>query len=402
MGSRTPPRFVARTMATTFGTVVLIRHPDAAHGRQPVRPGRGARRAQEFPRGVLTAMKRQSIAAAVLLALCSNAAAWAQESVAPRLSADTTVSATMFSSYKHVAAMFDATVSLDMGRGLTAIARPWAWKRQDGTSTFEWYQLQIRYQSRSRLPVRVDAGIITSPLGLNTLQQRADLNPAISTIFYYVAPLPRFDVTFDGLNMMSAGYPLGAIVTTSGARWDLRGGVTNSTPARQRVELKRDEPPAMAQLVLGGGVTPRPGMRIGAGFAHGGYRSAAGAIPAASATVLTLEGEYAFNQTRLSGEWVRDRFGTTPGPSIAHAFYLQGVQTITPRLFGAARVVRVQPPPLFLSGIRTNRTTAELTAGYRLTRDWTVRGAYFRERRYLAPAWQHQAAVSVVWSRRWY
>ena len=64
------------------------------------------------------------------------------------------------------------------------------------------------------MPVRVDAGIITSPLGLNTLQQRADLNPTISPVFYYVGPLPRFETTFDGLKTMSAGYPLGAIVST--------------------------------------------------------------------------------------------------------------------------------------------------------------------------------------------
>ena len=347
-------------------------------------------------------MRYQRIAAAFLLALCSSEIAGAQESVTSRVAADTVVSATMFSSYKHVAAMFDATVSLDMGRGFTAIARPWAWKRQDGTSTFEWYQLQLRYQSRSRLPVRVDAGILTSPLGLSTLQQRADLNPTMSPVFYYVAPLPRFDVTFDGLNMMSAGYPLGVMAATSGPRWDLRGGVTASTPTRPREELQSGEPPAAPNLVLGGGYTPRAGMRIGAGFAHGQYRKAAGPIPDASATVVTIEGEFAFNQTRLSGEWVRNRFGITPGPSIARSFYLQGVQTITPRLFGAARVARVMAPPFFISRLRTTRTTAELTAGYRLTRELTVRGGYYGDRPYRETTWDHQAGVSVVWAQRWY
>jgi hypothetical protein len=307
----------------------------------------------------------------------------------------------MFSSYKHLSGMFDTTVTLDAGRGFTAIARPWAWRRQDGTSTFEWYQLQLRYQSRSRLPVRVDAGIITSPLGLSTLQQRADLNPTLSPIFYYVAPLPRFDVTFDGLNMMSAGYPFGVVVATSGSRWDLRGGVTDSTPARPREELQRGERPAAPQLVLGGGYTPRAGLRLGAGFAHGQYRQATGAVPAANATILTLEGEYAFNHTRLSGEWVRDRFGTTPGPSVARSYYLQGVQTITPRLFGAARVVRTQSPPFFSSGLVAHRTMLELTAGYRVTTDWTFRGGYIHERPYSGPD-DHQAAFSIVWARRWY
>lgn len=363
------------------------------------------RSAKERAGGWLPPMRPvRGIAAAVLLALCGTATAGAQDSVAPRVSADTVASVTMFSSYKHVSGMFDATVSVDAGKGLTAIARPWIWRRPDGTSTFQWYQLQLRYQSRTRFPVRVDAGVITSPLGLSTLQMRGDLNPTISPVFYYVIPLPRFDVTFDGLQMMAAGYPLGAMVATSGARWDLRGGVTDSTPARPRSELKRNQRPAMPQLVLGGGFTPRAGMRIGAGFARGRYRNATAAVPDAGATVFNLEGEYAFNHTRLGGEWIRNRFGTTPGPSTARSFYLQGVQTITPRLFGAARVARTFTPPLIFGTLRptTDFTTAELTAGYRVTREWTVRGGYYRQRPYLASAWDNQAAVSIVWARRWY
>ena len=226
----------------------------------------------------------------------------------------------MFSSYKHVAGMFDATVTFDAGHGFTAIARPWAWQRPDATGTFEWYQLQVRYQSRSRLPYRVDAGIITSPLGLATLQNRADLNPTMSPVFYYVIPLPRFDATFDGLNMMSAGYPFGAIVTTSGTRWDLRGGMIDSTPARPREELQSGERPAAPQIVLGGGYTPRAGIRVGAGVAHGRYRKAAGAIPDANATVFNLEAEYAFNQTRLSGGGSATG-STRRQPSIAHVLH---------------------------------------------------------------------------------
>jgi len=362
VASRTPPRFVTRTMAT---------------GHLP-------------------------IVGAVLLGLCGTARAGAQESVKPRISADTATSISFLSSNRHVAGMFDATVSVDAGKGLSVIVRPWVWRRPDGTTTFQWYQLQLRYQSRTRFPVRVDAGVITSPIGLSTLQQRADLNPTIAPVFYYVSPLPRFDVTFDGLQMMSAGYPLGAMVTTSGARWDLRGGVTDSTPARSRSELKRNQRPAMPQLVLGGGFTPRAGMRIGAGFARGRYRNATATAPEAAATVFNLEGEYTFNHTRLSGEWIRNRFSSSRNSSTARAFYAQAVQTITPRLFGAGRIVRVEAPPFFLSGIRTNRTTMELTAGYRVSRQWTVRGGYFRERTYLATDWANQAAVSIVWARRWY
>lgn len=348
--------------------------------------------------------------AAVLLTLCGAPIAAAQESAPARISADTAVSLSMFSNNDHAAGMFDATMSVEAGKGLTAIVRPWVWRRPEGTSTFQWYQLQVRYQTRTRRPVRIDAGIITSPLGLSTLQQRADLNPTIAPVFYYVIPLPRFDTTFDGLQMMSAGYPLGAMAATSGAHWDLRGGVVDSTPARPRVELKRDQRPAMPQVVLGGGVTPRAGLRLGAGVAHGRYRNATASVPEAHATVFNVEGEYAFNQTRVSGEWVRDRFAIASGPVTARAFYLQGVQTITPRLFAAARVARVRTPPIVFGTERpiTTFTTTELTAGYRVTRDFTVRGGYYGQRPYsnaaagLAPEWDNRAAVSVVWARRWY
>lgn len=342
------------------------------------------------------------IPAALLVSTFLAGRTAAQDAVPSRVSADTVVSASMLSGASRPGTVVDATVAIDLGGGLTAIARPWVWRRPDATTTFQWYQLQIRYQSRTRVPVRVDAGVITSPLGLGTLQQRADLNPTISPVPYYVGRLPRFELTFDDLQMMSAGYPLGAIVTTSGAWWDLRGGVTDSTPARPRAQLKKELRPVMPQVIAGGGITPRAGLRIGAGLARGGYRKAAIGVPGGTATVLNLEAEYTINHTRLSAEWVRDRFRSSATSSVAHAYYAQAVQTITPRIFGAARIARIDPPRLFPDGSDTDRRTAEFTAGYRLTREWTVRVGYLRERRYLSSDWNNQAAVSVVWAKRWY
>ena len=328
--------------------------------------------------------------------------AQAQEARSARVSADTVVSASMFSGNDRPAVMLDATGRVELGHGATFVIRPWAWRRPDATWTAQWYQLQLRYQTRTRIPLRFDAGIITSPLGLNTLQMRADLNPTIAPVFYYVVPLPRFENSFDRLTGMSAGYPLGAIASASGTRWDVRGGITDGTPARQRAPGKSDQPPALPQAILGGGVSPMPGVRIGMGFAHGGYRRATPTMPKGTATVLNIEAEYAFNHTRLSGEWVQDRFHAAPESYTARSFYVQGVQTITPRIFGAARVVRMQAPPFFVSGLVAHRTTVELTAGYRVTTDWTVRGGYVQERPYVGPDWSHQAAVSLVWAKRWY
>lgn len=345
---------------------------------------------------------RRLAAGVVSTWLTAATAAAAQEAAPARVSADTVISASLFSDNDRPGAIFDATARVELGGGATIVVRPWARLRPDRTWTAQWYQLQLRYQSRTRVPLRVDAGIITSPLGLNTLQMRAGLNPTMSPVFYYVAPLPRFETTFDGLNAISAGYPLGAIVTTSGTRWDLRGGVTDATPARSRAPGKDGEAPAMLQAILGGGISPIAGVRLGVGLAHGGYRRASATHPRGIATVLNVEAEYAFNQTRLSGEWVHDRFRTGPRTSSAHSFYGQAVQTITPRLFGAGRIARTQAPPFFLSGLIADRKTVELTAGYRVTTEWTVRGGYVGERSYLAPGWDSQAAVSVVWARRWY
>ena len=346
---------------------------------------------------------RRTIAGCTAVLLTAGAVALdAQESAFARVSGETVVSASMFSGNDRPAAMFDATARVEVGGGATVIVRPWAWRRPDATWAKQWYQLQLRYQSRTRLPFRLDAGIITSPLGLSTLQMRADLNPTIAPVFYYVAPLPRFDTTFDRLNVVSAGYPLGAIVSTSGTRWDVRGGIIDATPARPRAVGATDQAAAMPQAVLGGGVSPVAGFRVGAGLAHGGYRRATDALPRASATIFNIEAEYAFNQTRLSGEWIQDRFRAAPQIFTARSFYLQGVQTITPRLFGAARVARTQAPPFFVSHLVARRTTLELTAGYRLTTEWTVRSGYFGERPYVSGDWDNQAAVSLVWAKRWY
>ena len=122
----------------------------------------------------------RSIAAAALLTLCGAARATAQESAPARISADTAVSLSMFSKNDHVAGMFDATVSLTAGKGLTAIMRPWVWRRPDGTSTFQWYQLHMRYQSRTRLPVRAHAGLSS---GVATRELRLHHHTILPRIF---------------------------------------------------------------------------------------------------------------------------------------------------------------------------------------------------------------------------
>ena len=305
----------------------------------------------------------------------------------------------------------DLATTIRLTDGMDIIIRPYARRLPGGDWDALLYQAQIRYQPVAS--VRLDAGIITSPLGLGTLELRQDLNPVVGSPFYYFAPLPLFDSYSDRVQILSGGYPIGAILSVSGERWDARGGVIDGTPARYRKVFAADAPSAAAQFVAGAGVSPFPGLRLGAGIARGRYRSSKdldyyGAYPAeapenAGALVLNLEGEYAVRYTRITGEWVRDRFESEAGPAVARGLYLQAVQTISPRIFVASRLTRATAPVQIATGrTRWTRTAAEMTAGYRLTPELTVKGGYEVSRRFGVTNWSHAAVGSIVWSKRWF
>jgi hypothetical protein len=304
----------------------------------------------------------------------------------------------------------DLAATVPIGSRFGAVVRPYAHRLEGGEWTAEMYQLQLRYQSTTRIPIRVDAGIITSPLGLGTLQLRPDQSAAIKIPFYYYMPLPRFDAQNHGMQLISGGYPLGAVVSTSGSRWDVRAGITDSTPARSRNVFDADRPAAMRQIVVGGGVSPVVGLRVGAGLAHGAYRTIGPDAPDAVAsagktevTVVNLEAEYAFGHTRFSGEWIRDRLESPLGPSVARGYFVQAVQTLTPRLFATAQLVGASAPAYINQRReRRNMTSAELSAGYRLHEQLTVRGGYYASRHFFATERSHTAVASLVWSHRWF
>ena len=370
-------------------------------------------------------------AAAAAILVVSLATTVHAQDVTGRVAMEAVVSASASSADKgDPFLIFDSINTIGVGRGWDVIVRPWAKRMPGGEWGAEMYGLQLRYTSSTRIPFRIDTGIISSPLGLATLELKADRNPTISAPFYYFVPLPAFDGYSDRVTLMSGGYPLGAIVSASGAHWDVRGGVTDSSPARKRNVFAASRPPAASQFVVGGGVTPTTGLRIGAGFARGRYRThavsqtsatthdesdeageyASGAVThtgtavsGESATVFTIEGEYAVGYTRISGEWIVDRFDTTISPAVARGFNLQAVQTLTPRWFAAGRTVRVSSP--VLTGPKSGRraaTSAEGTLGYRVTPGFTLRGGYQGSSSLYRPTWEHALAVSAVWSQRWW
>ena len=63
-----------------------------------------------------------------------------------------------------------------------------------------------------------------------------------------------------------------------------------------------------------------------------------------SATIFNIEGEYAAGYTRLSGEWIADRFETNGPIATARGFNVLATRTLTPRWFAGGRLVRVSSP----------------------------------------------------------
>jgi hypothetical protein len=301
------------------------------------------------------------------------------------------------SSFADPMIVLDAVATVRLGSGFDVIVRPYSRRLPGGDWSAELYQLQVQYQSATRVPVRVDAGVITSPLGLGTLEMRPDRNPAIGAPFYYYSPLPRFDYGPERFNLLAPGYPVGVVASASGTKWDLRGGVTDSTPTRMRHALASDRPPARATFLAGGGVTPMPGLRLGAAVARGDYRATGD-----DATVVTVEGEFAFGFNRITGEWIVDRFDAAPSPAVARGYTLLAVRTLSPRFFAALRTSRVSAPIVRPTGrIRTSATAADGTLGYRLSREITLRGGYQAFRPHATDEWEHALAMSVVWGKRW-
>jgi hypothetical protein len=198
------------------------------------------------------------------------------------------------------------------------------------------------------------------------------------------------------------------MLSASGTRWDARAGVIDGTPARPRSVFGGSHPRSEPQLVLGAGLSPITGLRVGAGLAYGRYRSR-GTLPSGApldpqnATVFNLEGEYAVGHSRFSGEWVRNRFNLPAGAAIARGFNVQASHTLTPRVFAAARATHASSPVVKMAAdVRRTSTAIEATLGYRLNTELTVRGGYQRERGFGHARWTNAAVASIVWAERWW
>jgi hypothetical protein len=302
--------------------------------------------------------------------------------------------------------VLDAVVSVGFGAGFEGIVRPFAQRQASGEWNKQIWVAAVRYQRPGPIGLRVDAGLIPSPVGLANLMLRPQLNPTVSLPASLFTGLPLVEPGAPRVVLLGAVYPYGASATLSGARWDARAAVIDTSPLRTRRVFSSTNPPRFDNVVVGGGVTPVVGLRVGGSVTRGGWLKA-GESPTITenrdATIVTVESEFSYRHTSLLGEWTRDTLETSNGNQIASGWFVQGLQTLTPRWFVAGRVERMSA--LAFTPLATleqqHLDGVEETIGFKVTPELTVRVDHRARRGFGRPEFDHQAAVSLVWWKRW-
>ena len=351
-------------------------------------------------------------AVAVLTALIAVAGARpARAQGQSRFSVDSTIEIDSFGGDNAVSRpniIVDVAGVARLGNGWLLYGRPWM--RQPRTS--EWdaylYQAALQYQRSGRVAMRVDLGYIASPVGLGMMDTRPGVNPTIMPHLTYFTPLPAFDVKTPRVGPIAATYPLGGQVTMSSGKWDARAALVNTAPTRV-FQIGQVNPQAAPVVEGGAGISPRTGMRFGFSFAHGDYVSAEEISPARtrgrSLTQVAVEGEYGFRYTRLSGELVRDALETASSTAEAYEWFIQGTQTLTPRWFVAGRSEGTSAPGFQTATLDRGRTAFlidEVTVGFRISPEFTLRTSVVGRKAFTRSEWDRQYGASAVWAHRWW
>jgi hypothetical protein len=300
----------------------------------------------------------------------------------------------------------DALVSVAIGSRFEAIAWPVVQRFGSGQWNNDIWIAALRYERPGPIGIRVDGGLIPSPVGLaNLTVRRPHLNPTISQPASLFTPLPPLELRGPRPNLLGGFYPLGGQVTISGAHWDVRAAVLDTSPLRRRRILSSTNPPRFANVMAGGGVTPFVGFRVGASVTHGGWQRA-GETPditaTRDATVFAVESEFSYAYTKLAGEWVRDTIETGAGDRVASGWFVQGQQTLAPRWFVSGRIERMTAPAVLPIGVQEQTLAGvEEVLGFRIAPELTVRVGHRARRGFGRPGFEHIGAVSLVWWKRW-
>ncbi len=304
--------------------------------------------------------------------------------------------------------VIDFSAVARLGRGWVAYARPWF--RRESADPYavakEIYQAAVQHQRRGRIATRVDLGYVLSPIGIGMLDMRQDTNPLALTHLSYVIPMPAFDPGAPASSPIASSYPLGGVFTGSTARWDARVALLAGPPNRGFViNAEKPNPSPRPFFIVGGGVTPRTGLRLGLAYGAGDYaRPSEFPLPTQHGRRLrmtSMEGEFAFGYTKLTGEVTRDAIGTASGTVSATQWFIQGAQTLTPRWYVAARYEGANAPPSRAAGPRPTLRVSEVAAGFRISPEFTLKQSFSMRQTYFRPAVDHQIGASLVWAKRW-
>jgi hypothetical protein len=275
--------------------------------------------------------------------------------------------------------------------------RPKVWRTQ-GDWEVMVDQASVRREFRKGSNWRIEAGKFPSIIGYGVMENRPNLNAGVLWWHRpYYMPLPSLGPTMPVVSLVSTTYPWGVQVGTSATHWDARGAIVDRAP----VEFWRGDDRASRRPhgVVGGGLTPLPGMRIGAGAAwgqlvrgerHSGYR------------MLNIEGELAVGYSKVSGEWTTDHFDARGLDATASGWTLQLQHTLTPQLFAHTRVTAIRSSSALGSDTRRTYRSIDTTIGYRLDPELTLRVAHTAIRSWTVPDIDHQIGVSLMWARRWW
>ena len=302
--------------------------------------------------------------------------------------------------------VLDAVVSADLGRGFEAIVRPFAQRLTTGEWNRQVWIATLRYERRGDVGLRIDAGLIPSPVGLGNLMLRPHNNPTISLPASLFTALPPIDLGVPRTTLLGVVYPYGVNTTLSGAHWDARVAVIDTSPLRTRRVFARANPPRFTNVVAGAGLTPFIGLRVGASVTRGGWQRA-GETPGLTvdrdATILTIESDFSARHTRVMAEWVRDTFETAVGDTTATGWFAQLHQTLAPRWFAAARVEHMNASAITSLSTFAEQDFAgtEAVVGYRVTPEITIRGGHRARRGFGRTGYDHVGEISVVWWKRW-
>ena len=170
-------------------------------------------------------------------------------------------------------------VAARLAPGLEIAARPWTQRQASGEWNRQLWLAAVRYEHKGAVGVRVEGGLITSPVGLANLSLRPHLNPTVAQPSSLFQGLPSPEAFSPRVTLLGAVYPLGVSTTVSGTHWDVRGAVIDTSPLRARRTFGSTNPPRFTNVVVGGGVTPVVGLRIGGSVTRGalapGRRAAA-------------------------------------------------------------------------------------------------------------------------------